>query len=58
MLLDITVIYLYYLNYYYAFVRGYFYSASSSPIILRGSPEYSIDTLPGLTRRSAIANCE
>ena len=24
---------------------GYFYSASSSPLLLRGSPNYSIDSL-------------
>src|SRR6218665_1561109 len=32
---------------------GYFYSASSSPLLLRGIPDYSIDTVSELTRRSA-----
>jgi len=37
---------------------GYFYSASSSPLLLRGAPDYSIDTVSELTRRSATGNCE
>ena len=32
---------------------GYFYGASSSPLLLRGDPDYSIDTVSELTRRSA-----
>src|SRR6218665_1626495 len=32
---------------------GYFYSASSSPLLLRGIPDYSNDTVSELTRRSA-----
>src|SRR6218665_414592 len=36
----------------------YFYSASSSPLLLRGTPDYSIDTVSELTRRSATCNCE
>jgi len=36
----------------------YFYSASSSPILLRGALYYSIDTVLELTRRSATGNCE
>ena len=35
-----------------------FYSASSSPTLLRGASDYSIDTLSELTRRSATGNCE
>src|SRR6218665_948092 len=31
---------------------GYFYSASSSPLLLRGAPDYSI------TQRSTTGNCE
>ena len=34
----------------------YFCNASSSPLLLRGAPEYSIDTL--LTHRSATGNCK
>ena len=30
-----------------------FYSASSSPLLLRGAPEYSIDTVSEIARRSA-----
>src|SRR6218665_982211 len=37
---------------------GYFYSTSSSPLLLRGAPDYSIDTVSELTRRSATGNCE
>ena len=29
---------------------GYFYSASSIPLLLRGAPDYSIDTVSELTR--------
>jgi len=36
----------------------YFYSASSSPLLLRGAPDCSIDTLLELTRRSATGKCE
>ena len=34
---------------------GYFYSASSSPLLLRGAPDYSIDTLLELTREALQA---
>src|SRR6218665_222247 len=37
---------------------GYLYSASSSPILLRGAPDYSIDTVSELIRRSARGNCQ
>src|SRR6218665_2319335 len=37
---------------------GYFYSASSSPLLLRDAPDCSIDTVSELTRRSATGNCE
>ena len=37
---------------------GYLYSASSSTLLLRGAPDYSIDTVSELTRRSATGNCE
>ena len=37
---------------------GYFYSTSSSPLLLRGTPEYSIDAESELTRRIAAGNCE
>ena len=38
----------------------YFYSASSSPLLLRGVPDYSIDrpTVSQVTRRIATGNCE
>jgi len=36
----------------------YFYSASSSPLLLRGAPDYSIDTVSELTSQSATSNCE
>src|SRR6218665_2044590 len=35
---------------------GYFYSASSSPLLLRDAPDYSIDTVSELTRRSALVS--
>jgi len=34
---------------------GYFYSTSSSPLILRFTPDYSIDTVSELTRQSALS---
>jgi len=37
---------------------GYFFSASSSPLLLRGAPNYSIDAVSELTRRSATGNYE
>ena len=37
---------------------GYFYSASSCALLLRGAPDYSIDTVSELTRRSATCNYE
>jgi len=36
----------------------YFYSASSSPPLLRGALDYSIDTVSELTHQSAKGNCE
>jgi len=36
----------------------YFYSASSSPQLLRGIPDYSIDTVLELTCQSATGNYE
>ena len=36
----------------------YFYSASSSPLLLRGAPDYSIYTMSELTRRSTTGNYE
>jgi len=36
----------------------YFYSSSSSPLLLRGAPDYSIDTVLELTRQSATGNSE
>ena len=40
------------------FYSGNFYSAFSSPLLLKGAPDYSIDTVSELTRRSATGNCE
>src|SRR6218665_3265734 len=37
---------------------GYSYGASSSPLLLRGAPDYSIDTALELTCRSTTGNCE
>ena len=38
----------------YSFIHYvYFYSASSSQLLLGGAPDYSIDTVSELTRRSA-----
>jgi len=37
---------------------GYFYSTSSSPLLLGVAPDYSIDTVSKLARRCAIGNCE
>jgi len=37
---------------------GYICSSSSSPLVLRGAPDYSIDTVPELTSRSPTGNCE
>ena len=40
----------------HSFTRsGYFYSASSSPLLLRGAPNYSIDTVSELTCLSATS---
>ena len=45
--------------FFHSFIRsGYFYSTSSSPLLLRCAPNYSIDTVSKLTRWSATANCE
>ena len=37
---------------------GYFYSTSSSPLLLRGAGDYSIDTVSRFTWRSATGNYE
>src|SRR6218665_1096902 len=43
----------------YLFIHsGYFYSTSSSPLLLRGSPDSSINTVLELTHRIATGNCE
>ena|SRR6218665_490268 len=42
-----------------AFINsGYFYSASSSPLLVRGAPDDSIDTVLELTRQSTADNYE
>ena len=44
---------------HFSFIHsGYFYSASASPLLLRGAPDNSTDTLSELTHRSATGNCE
>jgi len=44
---------------FHSFIHlGYFYSASSSPLLLSGAPDYSIDTVLEMTRQSATGNCE
>ena len=44
---------------YYSFIHSeYFYSASTSPPLLRGDSDYSIDTVSEIKRRSATDNCE
>jgi len=45
------------LNYSYIHSR-YFYSTSSSPLLLRGASDYSTYTASELTCRSATGNCE
>src|SRR6218665_1234616 len=35
---------------------GYFYSTSSRPLLLRGTPDYSIHTVSELTHRSTTCN--
>src|SRR6218665_2492363 len=47
--------YYYYYYYYYYYIS---YGASSSPLLLRGAPDYGIDTVSELTLRSATGNCE
>src|SRR6218665_3092391 len=37
---------------------GYLYSTSSSPLLLRSTPDYIIDTVSELTYRSATGNCD
>jgi len=37
---------------------GYFFSASSSPLLVSGAPVYRIATVSELTRRSAIGKYE
>jgi len=37
---------------------GYFYSATSRQLLLRGAPNYSINTVSELTLPSAANNCE
>ena len=45
--------------YSFSFIHsGYFYSASSSSLLLRGAPDYSIDTVSELTRRCDTGNYE
>ena len=48
------------LSFIYSFIHSvYFYSASSSPLLLRGAPDdYSIDTVMELTHLSATGKCE
>jgi len=36
----------------------HFCSTSSSPLLLRDAPDYSIDTVSELTHRSGTGNCE
>ena len=44
---------------YHSFIHsGYFYSTSSSPLLLRGAPDYSIDTVLELTCWSVTGNYE
>jgi len=43
---------------YSFFHLGYFYSTFSSPLLLRGPPDYSIDTVSELTCWSALGNFE
>ena len=47
-------------NYRHTFIHTFwlFYSISSSPLLLRGPPDYSIDTVSESTRQSATGNCE
>jgi len=48
-----------YLTVYPSFIHsGYFTSASSSPLLLRGVPDYITHTVSCLTRRRATGNCE
>jgi len=43
---------------FYFIYSGYFYGASSpSPLLLKGAPDYSIDTVSDLTRRSTTGIC-
>jgi len=43
-------------NHIYSFIHSwYFYSASSSPILLRGAPDYSIHIVLELTRHNTTA---
>ena len=45
--------------YQHSFIHsGYFYSTSSSPLLLRCIANYSIDTVSELTQQSATGNCE
>jgi len=37
---------------------GYVYNGFSSPLLLRGALDYSINIVSELTRRSAKSNCE
>ena len=46
-------------SYYNPFIHSrYFYIASSSRLLFRGIPDYSIDTVTELTRQSATGNCK
>ena len=40
-----------------SFIHLYFYGASSRPLLLGGAPNYSVDAVSELTRRSATGNC-
>ena len=43
----------------HSFINSWcFYSTSSSPLLLRSTPDYSIDTLSELTCRNATWNCK
>ena len=49
--LKITVHYCCCFKCYFSFIHlGYFYTISLSPLLLRGAPDYSIDTVSELTR--------
>ena len=48
-----------YFKWIYSFIYSdYFYSTSSSPLLLRCAPDYSIGTVSEITSRCATGNCE